>query len=485
MLAGAAMAFGQAPWHLFPLLFAAVPVLLWLSATRGPLGGFGLGWLAGLAYFAVALFWIIEPFLVDAARHGWMAPFALGLMAGGLALFWGVGFAIGRLGRRGGLAGLAMLAGGWTLAEYGRTTLLTGFPWALTAYSWDATPIMQAVAYAGPHGLGFATLIVAGLGLAVRPHPVGFGATALIAVAAWFGLDRRVPDEIAMTDVSLRIVQPNVDQKLKWRPEHAQRFFDRLLELTKGHDGVDAVIWPEAAVPYLINERSDLNAAIADAAGPEGRLILGALAREEGSGAVQNGLAVLAQDGTIDHFYIKHHLVPFGEYLPLPDLVQKLGLEPIAANSGRLVAGAQAERLAPEGLPPFQPLICYEAIFPHELLTGEDRPQWLLQVTNDAWFGEYSGPFQHLSQARFRAVEQGLPVVRAANTGISTVIGPHGRTGAFLGLGEMGVVDSLLPRALPPTLYSQAGDRPAILLALIFIAFGLVLTRPKVTPQEA
>lgn len=474
------MALGQSPWHLFPILFVAIPVLYWLGETRGPSGGFSLGWLAGLGYFSVALFWIVEPFLVDAARHGWMAPFALALMAGGLALFWAVGFSVGRIGRRGGLAGAAMLAGGWTLAEYGRTTLLTGFPWALAAYVWDETPIMQGAAFLGPHGLGLATLLVAALPLAMKPRILGLVLTVGIAVVTWIGLDRRAPDEIAMTNVSLRIVQPNVDQKLKWRPEHAQRFFDRLIELTQDNGGVDAVIWPEASVPYLINERDDLNAAIAAAAGPDGRLILGALARDEESGGVRNGLAVLAPDGGIDHFYVKHHLVPFGEYLPLPDLFEKLGLAPIAAHAGRLVPGQKAALLAPDGLPPFQPLICYEAIFPHEVLGGVERPQWLLQVTNDAWFGTISGPYQHLTQARFRAVEQGLPVVRAANTGISTVIGPHGRTGAFLSLGEMGVIDSLLPAALPPTLYGRMGDGPALLGAVLLFLLGLIFTRPKV-----
>ena len=477
---GAVMALGQAPWNLPFVLFLTLPLLVWLSYARGPVGGFAVGWLAGLGYFSVTMFWIVEPFLVDAARHGWMAPFALVLLAAGLALFWGAGFAIGRVGRRAGLAGVLMLAVGWTLAEYGRTTLLTGFPWALTAYALEDTPLRMAAAALGPHGLGLAVLIIGALPAAfVGARLAGFAVSAAIVAGAWFGLQAQIPAETPMTETTLRLVQPNVDQHQKWKPENAQRFYDRLIELTQGHDDVDAVIWPEAAVPYVLNERPDLNAGIAAAAGEGATLILGALQRDPSTGAATNSLVALAPDGSIRASYEKHHLVPFGEYLPKPDWFDRLGLAPLAAHAGKMAAGSGALKITLSGLPAFQPLVCYEAIFPHEILRGDRRPDWLLQVTNDAWFGAISGPYQHLAQARFRAVEQGLPLVRAANTGVSAIVDPYGRIAAALSLGEMGVIDGLLPAPLEPTLYARHGDRPALLSMLVIFLVSLLFSRPR------
>ena len=477
VLAGIVLALGHAPWHLPYLIFIGIPLLLWIMAGSGPRGGFVTGWLAGAGYFAVTLSWIVEPFLVDVARHGWMAPFALIFMAGGLAMFWAVGFAMARTGRLCGPAALILLAGTWTLAEMGRTYLFTGFPWALIGYIWDQTPPMQIVAFSGPHGLGLLTILVAGLPFAFQRRPVGLALGAMIAAFAWTVPGLRVPDEIANRDVQLRLVQPNADQKLKWDPDYAQVFFDRLIDLTQDHGGADAVIWPEAAVPYLIDDRPDLNAAIAGSAGESSVLMLGALMRRP-AGDLMNGLVALDGSGAVAQRYEKHHLVPFGEYMPLPDLAERLGLGPLAANAGVLSPGAGPVLMNIAGLPPFQPLICYEAIFPHEILTGALRPQWLLQVTNDAWFGTFSGPFQHLTQARFRATEQGLPLVRVANTGISTVIDPHGRTGAFVGLGEAGVLDTLLPGPLPPTLYARTGDLGVLAMILLcFIVAGTAFRR--------
>ena len=212
-------------------------------------------------------------------------------------------------------------------------------------------------------------------------------------------------------------------------------------------------------------------------------MIVGAL-RREGT-AVRNALAVLETDGTVAATYDKHHLVPFGEYLPLPDLFETLGLSALAQNAGRLSRGTAPQRIEVDGLPPFQPLICYEAIFPHEILKGADRPDWLLQLTNDAWFGTFSGPFQHLTQAQFRAVEYGLPVVRAANTGISAVIDPYGRLVAFLSLGEQNAIDALLPAPLPATVYARTGDLPVILLSLIGLLVGVALARAGANAQRA
>ena len=447
--------------------------LFWLARDRAP--GFLTGWLAGVAYFAVTLNWITSPFMVDAANHAWMAPFALVFMAGGLALFWGVAFWLtARLN-----AGALGLIGAWTLAEYARSTILTGFPWALIAYIWEDTPILQAAAFLGPHGLGMLTLLVFGLPAMMRRWQLGAGAAALIVVAAVVGTLARTPDEVAFTDKSLRLIQPNAPQHQKWDPAYQQIFFDRQIDLTRAGTGADLVIWPEAAVPYPIHERPQLNSYVAAAAGPTSRVILGALHRKEtpDGSTVLNTLAALDAEGAVGALYAKHHLVPFGEYLPFPGFFDRLGLRAIAQAAGRMEAGPGPELVRLDGIPPFQPLICYEAIFPHEVLTGENRPAWFLQITNDAWFGTFSGPYQHLTQARFRAVEQGLPLVRAANTGVSAVIDPYGQLVAFLELGEAGAVDALLPAALQPTVYARSGDWPWIAVSLALLIGTVAHTR--------
>jgi apolipoprotein N-acyltransferase len=228
------------------------------------------------------------------------------------------------------------------------------------------------------------------------------------------------------------------------------------------------VIWSETAVPFVLGQAPELQAESAAAALP-GTLVLG-IRRTEG-GAWYNSLAALAPDGTVVAVYDKHHLVPFGEYIPLAGWLARLPLETL--TQAGFSAGPGPRLLAAPGVPPFLPLICYEAIFPGGLSAPEGRPEWLVQVTNDAWFGTASGPYQHFAQARVRAIEQGLPLARAANTGISAMVDPFGRVLARLDLGETGYVDALLPGDLPPTWYSRIGDLPG--LTAVGIIFGLTL----------
>ena len=281
----------------------------------------------------------------------------------------------------------------------------------------------------------------------------------------------RQPDEIAQTDVVVRLLQPNAPQHLKWHPDHIATYWERQLDFTKADGDVDLIIWPETAVPYLLGTRPDLDATIAQAAAPA-PVVFGATRR---AGDVWlNSAALLGAGGKIDAVYDKHHLVPFGEFLPFPSVFERLGLQALAQHAGRFGSGVGPSVLATESLPDFQLLICYEAIFPHEILRGERRPDWLLHITNDAWFGDFSGPYQHLAQARMRSIEFGLPLARSANTGISAMIDPYGRLVDQLELNREGFLDVRLPRALGPTLYSRLGDLPIIaaiaLLSLISFA---------------
>jgi apolipoprotein N-acyltransferase len=272
-------------------------------------------------------------------------------------------------------------------------------------------------------------------------------------------------------------VQPNARQELKWRPGMEQLFYDRHLALTAAPPRPDVTIWSETAVPFVLGHAPELLAQSAAAAAP-GRLILGIRRVEETPEGDRwfNSLAVLDPDGAAAAVYDKHHLVPFGEYIPLRGLVARLGLPSLATlTRGGFTPGDGPHLIAVPGLPPFLPLICYEAIFPAGLSAPEGRPEWLVQVTNDAWFGEASGPWQHFAQARMRTIEQGLPLARAANTGVSAMVDPYGRVTGSLGLGESGALDTLLPGPLPPTFYARYGDLWSLTAVIALI--GLTVYR--------
>jgi apolipoprotein N-acyltransferase len=473
---GAVTALAQPPVSWPVMLFLALPPLAWLlDGSRSWRGALLIGWVAGAAHFAAALFWIVDPFLVEPEVFGWMAPFALVGMAGGLALFWAPPFALARAFWPPGVRRLLALAALWALADLARAYVLTGFPWGLPAYAWVETPVMQTVAVLGPHGLGLLTLVAALMPAAGSRRAA---VVTLVLVAAGWGYGAwRLSQPLPAREppVTVRLVQPDAEQAQKWQPGMAQAFYERHLDLTAAAPRPDIVVWSETAVPFLLESSPDLLAESAAAAAP-GRLILGIQRSEPAPGGGEryfNSLAVLNGDGTSPAVYDKHRLVPFGEYIPLKGFVARLGIPALTTlTGGGFTPGPGPRVISVPGVPPFLPLICYEAIFPQGLRVPGERPEWLLQVTNDAWFGEASGPYQHLAQARVRAIEQGLPLARAANTGISAMVDPYGRVIASLGIGEMGVVDTTLPSGLAPTVYVLTGD----LGALIAIVSVLVLT---------
>lgn len=478
--AGAATALAQPPVSQPLALFVALPILFWLLAgTAGGRGAFAAGWLAGVGHFAAALFWIVDPFLVEPEIYGWMAPFALVGMAAGMALFWAVPFALARFWPPG-LARALALAALWTLADYGRSHLLGGFPWGLVAYAWIETPVMQVSALTGPHLLGLMTLVVALLPALGRPAATATAVGLVTLGWAWGTARLASPMPSRAPDFVVRLVQPDADQAEKWKPGMEQVFFDRHLALSGAGDGrrPDVTIWSETAVPFLLDQDRSLLAASAAAAAP-GRLILGIRRYEatpDGGLRWFNSLAALDADGGTAAVYDKYRLVPFGEYIPGGGLLGRLGIPALATlTETGFSAGPGAAVISVPDVPPFLPLICYEAIFPHGLHLPAARPEWLLQVTNDAWFGTASGPYQHLAQARARAIEQGLPLARAANTGISAMIDARGQVVARLDLGHSGYVDVPLPAALPATPYARTGDLPGLIVVLSLL--GLTVPR--------
>ena len=466
-LIGGAMATGQAPLGWWWVTLPALAVLLHRIA-RAPRGRPWLAWAGGGGYFAVALAWIVEPFLIEPDVYGWMAPFALVFLSFGLALFW----AVAALAARGRfpMIGLAL---GLCLVELARGHVLTGFPWAMIGHVWIGHAPGQIAALAGASGLTLLTLLSAAGLATLRPLPV-LGSVALIGASFGYGHWRDAQPLPPDRSVVLRLVQPNAEQGLKWDPEQARLFFDRQLAFTAAGERPDLTIWPETAVPYLLEDYPQVGQSIALAG--RGSPVAVGVQRLQGW-QFWNSLAVIGPEGVPVASYDKHHLVPFGEYIPFGDVLYDwFGLVAFAAQQGNGYSAGPGPALLDFGpeIGKAVPVICYEAIFPQILRAAPERADFILQITNEAWFGTWSGPFQHMAQARLRAIEQGLPLVRVANTGVTAVVDARGAVVDSLPFGTAGYLDATLPGALPPPPYARWGEWP--LLALLFVlAAGLVL----------
>ncbi|MEX2642646.1 MAG: apolipoprotein N-acyltransferase [Acetobacterales bacterium] len=495
--AGAVSAAAMPPVHAIPVLLATVPLLLWLlGADRGWRPAFATGWCFGVGFFLAGLYWITFSLLVEAERFWWLVPLAVPLLAAGLGLFAGAAaWGAVALAPAGSLGGPLALAVAWTAMEWLRGWILTGFPWNLMATVWTAFDApMQAAAATGAYGLGMLTLLWAGTPalFADRRRPVRWGAlcaAVLLPLALWAGGaarlaaagDAKAGDAVA-EGVRLRIVQGNVAQAHKWDPDRRLAHLRAYLEMSVvpppgGLPPPTHVIWPETAVPFFLDTDPLRRAQVAAAAPSGGAVITGVprVRREPGFRA-WNSLVAIAENGDVVAVYDKAHLVPFGEYVPLRGM---LPVERIAHGRGDFTAGPGLRTLTVPGLPPFSPLICYEVIFPGDVVAREGpRPRWLLNVTNDAWFGDSAGPYQHFASARLRAVEEGLPLVRAANTGISAVVDAYGRTVARLGIGRTGVLDESLPAALEQlTPFARWGNAVTLVMLLLGTAITMIVRR--------
>lgn len=468
---GFLLALGQAPISVPIGVFTSIPILGYCAfRTNSRKHAFAIGWWAGLGYFCLSMIWLIEPFLVEPEKHAIFAPFALLAMSGGLALFWGGAFAFAKMFGAGLGRFIIGLAVAWAAAEYLRSVLFTGFPWGLLGYTWIETPIAQWAAFIGPFGLVFITTFGGLLMLSFpRKRFAGLIVTIvffsiLLAGGVWrtSGVDQGLE-----TNIRVRLIQPNAPQHQKWDPDWMGVFFRRGLELTASaaEQPIDLVVWPETAVPFGLQENIGDLQILSDAAGPNAHIIAGI--RRFTDDKLYNSLIHLDKRGGLVSVYDKSHLVPFGEYFPFAEYLSVLGLRGLAADLQGFTPGAGPEVVSTLGLPSYLPLICYEAIFPGFIGAINARPEFLLHITNDAWFGDTIGPFQHLVQVQFRAIEQGLPAARSANTGISAVIDPYGRITNRLGLNEQGVLDADLAKPLEPTIYTRFGDVPF----LIFMVF--------------
>ena len=508
---GALAALALPPWHVVVLLVPAFAGLLWLvEATPRGRTAFLVGWCFGFGHFLVGVHWVGSALLVDPLRHGWLLPFAVGGLAAGLGLFPAATVLAYRwLAHRGAVSGVGRViafAGIWTAAEWMRGWIFTGFPWNLIGYSWaGSTAVLQIASVIGIYGLSLLTMIAATMPAVLVPVPTtapGTAATtapvtaraprrAVLAVALatlllpallWGGGTARLAaapglgtDEVP--DVRLRLVQANIPQHLKWQPDLRRGHLQRHVAMSRqeGAPPPTHLVWPETAVPFFLSVDAPAREAVAAAIPPDGVLLTGAPRTEPAAASGRrfwNSIHAIDGAGNILATYDKAHLVPFGEYAPARGI---LPIDKIVTGAGDFTRGPGRRTLHIDGLPPVSALVCYEAIFPGAVVDRRDRPDWMLNLTNDAWFGNSAGPRQHLAIARVRAVEEGLPLVRAASTGISAVIDPYGRTVAQLGVGEAGVVDSGLPRPAGLTPFARLGNRVLAVLALAIIATTLAL----------
>ena len=505
---GAFSVLAFAPVHAWPVLFLSFGGLVWLldgchvdHAALGPRLKCGaiIGFWFGFGYFLAGLYWVAEAFLVEPWRHGWLIPFVMTAMPGGMALFFAAAGALAMAMWRPGAARVFALAFAFGLAEYARGHVLTGLPWNLIGYGLLANgPLMQLAALLGVYALSVVAVLLfaapAAIWSADRGPSKGTAAlAALLLVAlglgALWGERRLAAAAFDETGVRLRIVQADIDQANKWRPENSVEIFDDYLDLTDsaGLDEIDFVIWPETALPFFLADTSDALTAIGDAL-PQGTSLLVGAARivdqrnasgELASEHIYNSLLLVDDEGRVRASYDKIHLVPFGEYLPFQDFLESLGFMQLTGVRGGFSAGTGPRLMRIPGAPPASPLICYEIIFPDDVTDPSARPGWLLNITNDAWFGSSAGPYQHFHQAQVRAVEQGLPVVRAANTGISAVIDPWGRVLAEIGLGEKGLIDAGLPKVGPRTLFVRFGFSMEILVLGLALGGWLVCRKDQ------
>jgi apolipoprotein N-acyltransferase len=510
--AGILSALAMAPFNAWPILFLTFPALVWLidGAAAGRRGGVMAaavtGWWFGFGYFVAGLYWIGFAFLVDAPTFGWLLPFAVIGLPAVLAVYTAIAVALARMLWTRGATRILALAVTLTATEWLRGHLFTGFPWNAFGYALT-TPLAlaQSVSVIGPWGMTFIAVCVAASPATLTDDrsetsrswlPLALAVAVLAGLGGWGALRlQRTPTQF-VDNVQLRIMQPNLQQDVRFNYAARQQVMDRYIALSsqasgpqsQGMHNATLLIWPESPFPFVLTHEPGALAQIAKLLSPSTVLITGAVRVDQASRPpnlrAYNSVYVIGTDGSILDVYDKVHLVPFGEYLPFQGLLEKLGLQTLTKQVGGFSSGERHRLITIPGAPPALPLICYEVIFPGEEMPPAERGGWLLNVTNDAWFGISTGPYQHLEQSRLKAVEEGLPLVRAANTGISAVVDPVGRVVNFLPLGHEGVLDSPLPRAIATPFYARFGDAPAFGIVAVAL-FAVIRRRFHLNRQKA
>ena len=487
---GALATLALPPVGFLPILLVSLTGLVWAwDGAKNLKSAFWSVWFWCLGFYAAGFYWIAYALLIDAATFGWMVPFATLGLGGVVALFPALGLAAGfKLRRTSVPARVLWLAVFWTVGEWLRTFVLTGFSWNPLGSVWDISlPVLQLGSVLGIHGVSFMTMAVFSLAAYALLYPDKRRTLAALAVGVpllvglWGEMRLLGAPSEFVPDVKLRMVQPNATSAEKWLPQNREPALRDLIALSRGpgYDSVTHLVWPESAVPFDLMGDENHRRMAAQAVPPHGLVLAGAIRLKPlpgGKWQFWNSLIAVDDQAQVQGFYDKAHLVPFGEYVPLRWL---LPLPAVAAEMGDFSAGPGPRTLILPGLPPMGTAICYESIFPGQVVeAGLHHPHWLTVITNDGWFGISAGPYQHFAAGRMRAIEEGIPMIRAANTGISGSTDAYGRVLSRSILGQKTVVDS--PLALParqPTLYAGWGDFAMIVVMLTAALSAIIMQR--------
>ncbi len=469
---GALMTLTFAPYYynfLLPIIFSLLFYTINKNIPKRKLFGTGFWFGMGLGAFSTA--WIANALMIDGGMYVSLIPvvwIGMGILFG---LFWGIPTCLSGFYK----VGLHRLLG-WaaliTLFEWIRSWFLTGFPWNLTGSVWEDTlPILQFASIFGVYGLTFITLVLCSIPVFWSNKKIIGFALFLFTLIYGFGFYRVYNGhEAVATGIRLRLVQPNIPQTLKWDPDKSEENFVKILRLSKqNNQSITHTLWPESAVSFIVNQDKTETPRLMQAVRQGGTLIMGGI-RTTGvpETPLANSLFVLDDFANILAHYDKTHLVPFGEYIPFRQIIPLDKLVPIPFD---FKEGKELKTIRVAGTPPFGSLVCYEIIFSGHVVSSKERPSWLVNTTNDGWYGLSAGPYQHLGMAKMRAVEEGLPIARVANTGISAVFDGYGQTIGKLPLGTEGVLDTTLPMPLPKTIYSRFGYWLPIGILTILLLF--------------
>ena len=485
------------PYYGFPILFFTFSFLLILiNKATFPFQAFKIGYSFGFALFAFGFSWIGNALLIDPWKFGWLYPIALMASGGFFGLFvalpaWIAFFFKNLISRYLAFCGL------FVIFEWIRSFFLTGFPWNLQGYTLAFSDrLIQAASLGGTYLLSLIVVMISSLPslLSINREKKTIRFCILTPILCLlclylYGSIRLYKQDKTLSETTIRIVQPSIPQSMKWKKEVLEYNFNQYIRISQSRklDGIDFVIWGETATPYPLDYDFGHLQDILDAVPENGYLVTGLVRYKFDiyqNYYPLNSMYVIDKYGEIIASYDKSHLVPFGEYIPLRQYLPSF-IRPITNVIGNFISGNGPTKIEIPGQPSLGALICYEVIFPHKIINQEKRPQWLINLTNDGWYGNSSGPYQHLVSTRMRAVEEGITIARAANTGISALISPYGVILGELALNYTGILDINLPKISEfSTPYSRIGNLPVLLFCVLLILTASILALYKRKPNK-